>query len=143
LRPKTFTTFNTGSKWIKIVPVSGKKNEVIIEFILGDNVPAEALWFFGWGLARSFVVALNIGTMGFWWWRMPEQISRYYEALQDLETGKELVIERNPILISRSTGARGAFSRNATCCKRFYVSTRCHVPINQSAKLLSIITLAG
>lgn len=98
LRPKTFTTFNTGSKWIKILPVSGKKNEVMIEFILGDNVPAEALWFFGWGLARSFVVALNIGTMGFWWWRMPEQISRYYEALHDLETDKELVIERNPIL---------------------------------------------
>jgi AbiV family abortive infection protein len=98
LRPKAFTTFNSGSKWIKIFPVSGKKNEVMIEFILGDNVPAEALWFFGWGLARSFVVALNIGTMGFWWWRMPEQISRYYETLQDLETGKELVIERNPIL---------------------------------------------
>jgi len=63
-------------EWIKLV--SSKKDELIIEFILRDNVPVEALWFFGWGLARHFVVALNIGTMGFWWWRMPEQISRYY-----------------------------------------------------------------
>ena len=63
-------------EWIKLV--SSKNYELIIEFILRDNVPVEALWFFGWGLARHFVVALNIGTMRFWWWRMPEQISRYY-----------------------------------------------------------------
>jgi hypothetical protein len=42
----------------------------VTEFILGDNIPIEALWFFGWGVARHFVAALNIGTMGFWWWRM-------------------------------------------------------------------------
>jgi hypothetical protein len=69
-----------------------------IEFILRDNVPVEALWFFGWGLARHFVVALNIGTMGFWWWRMPEQISRYYESIEDLETHRPIAVERRPSL---------------------------------------------
>ena len=84
--------------WIKLVPVSSKKDQLIIEFILRDNVPAEGLWFFGWGLARHLVVALNIGTMGFWWWRMPEQISRYYESIEDLETRRRLGIERSPSL---------------------------------------------
>jgi AbiV family abortive infection protein len=98
IRPKTLSAWNAKSDWIKLVPVSSKKNELIIEFILGENVPIEATWFFGWGLARHFVVALNIGTMGFWWWRMPEQISRYYESIEDLETHRELVVERNPSL---------------------------------------------
>jgi len=50
------------------------------------------------GLARQFVVALNLGTMGFWWWRLPEQISRYYESLEDLEKHAKLSVERGPSL---------------------------------------------
>jgi hypothetical protein len=75
-----------------------KKNELIFDLLLKDNIPIEALWYFGWGLARQFVVALNIGTMGFWWWRMPEQISRYYESLRDLEKNMEVGLERSPAL---------------------------------------------
>jgi AbiV family abortive infection protein len=96
IRPKVLSAWNSKIDWIKLV--SAKKNELIIEFILRDNVPIKALWFFGWGLARHFVVALNIGTMGFWWWRMPEQVSRYYESLEDLENHRQFVIERNPSL---------------------------------------------
>jgi AbiV family abortive infection protein len=98
IRPKALSAWNAKSDWIKLVPVSSKKKELIIEFLLRDNVPIEALWFFGWGLARRFVVALNIGTMGFWWWRLPDQISRYYESIEDLETGYQLSVERNPSL---------------------------------------------
>jgi AbiV family abortive infection protein len=98
IRPKVLSTFNKHSSWIKLSAVSGKKDQIFIDFILGDNVPVQALWFFGWGVARSFVVALNIGTMGFWWWRMPEQISRYYESIRDLENGQELRLERQPSL---------------------------------------------
>ena len=81
IRPKVLTAWNKKSHWIKLVPVSGKKNQMIVEFIFGDDVPMEGLWFFGWGIARHFVTVLNIGSMGFWWWRLPEQISRYYENL--------------------------------------------------------------
>jgi AbiV family abortive infection protein len=52
IRPKVLTAWNAKSDWIKLV--SSKKNELIIEFILRDNVPVEGLWFFGWGLARHF-----------------------------------------------------------------------------------------
>jgi AbiV family abortive infection protein len=96
IRPKVLTTWNQKSDWIKLVAVSGKKNQLIVEFILGDNVPIESLWYFGWGVARQFVVALNIGTMGFWWWRMPEQISRYYERIRDLDNNRDFNIERKP-----------------------------------------------
>ncbi|HXH51439.1 MAG TPA: AbiV family abortive infection protein [Terriglobia bacterium] len=96
LRGKELTKWNKRVDWIKLA--IAKKNELIFEMILKDNVPVEALWFFGWGLARHFVVALNIGTMGFWWWRMPEQISRYYDSLRDLEKNMEVRVERSPAL---------------------------------------------
>jgi hypothetical protein len=99
IRPKALTAWNEKSDWIKLIAVSGKKNQLILELILGDNVPVEALWFFGWGVARHFVTALNIGTMGFWWWRLPEQISRYYENLEDLDRPKvTFALERSPSL---------------------------------------------
>jgi len=98
IRPKVLTTWNQKSDWVKLVAVSGKKNQLVVEFILGDNVPIESLWYFGWGVARQFVVALNIGTMGFWWWRMPEQLSRYYEGIRDLENSRDFNIERKPSL---------------------------------------------
>ena len=98
IRPKVLSAWNEKSDWIKLSAVSGRKNELLIDFILGDNVPVDALWYFGWGVARQFVVALNIGTMGFWWWRMPEQVSRYYEFIRDIESGDELKLERRPSL---------------------------------------------
>jgi hypothetical protein len=98
IRPKVLSAWNAKMDWIKLVAVNSKKNELMIEFILGDNVPIQALWFFGWGLARHFVVALNIATMGFWWWRLPEQISRYYDSLEDLETRRKFTLERSPSL---------------------------------------------
>jgi AbiV family abortive infection protein len=96
IRQKELSKWNKNIDWIKLV--YAKKDELIFELILKDNVPVEALWHFGWGIARHFVVALNIGTMGFWWWRMPEQINRYYESLEDIDKHAKLGLERNPSL---------------------------------------------
>jgi len=98
IRPKVLTSWNNKVDWIKLSAVSNKKKQLMVDFILQDNVPIQALWYFGWGLARHFVVALNIGTMGFWWWRLPEQIGRYYETIEDLDKGSSLVLDRSPIL---------------------------------------------
>jgi AbiV family abortive infection protein len=96
IRPKALAKWNKNIDWIKLVYAT--KDELIFELILKDNVPVGGLWYFGWGIARHFVVALNIATMGFWWWRMPEQISRYYESLEDLERHAKVSLERSPNL---------------------------------------------
>jgi AbiV family abortive infection protein len=98
IRPKLLTAWNSKVDWIKLFPVNGKKDQLLIEFILGDNLPVESLWYFGWGLARHFVAALNIGTMGFWWWYMPEHIDRYYESMEDLERKQAIRLARSPSL---------------------------------------------
>lgn len=95
--PKVLTAWNEKSNWIKLSAGSNKK-ELFIDFILGDNVPVQALWYFGWGVARQFVMALNMGTMGFWWWHMPQHLDRWFESLRDLETGQEMRLERKPSL---------------------------------------------
>lgn len=98
IRQKELNDWNSKVSWIKLTAVQGKKNELIVELILRDNVPVTALWYFAWGVARQFVVALNIGTMGYWWWRLPEQIDKYYESIEDLEQKAMLRLERHPSL---------------------------------------------
>lgn len=98
IRGSLLNKWNEKSDWIKLYPVSGKKNQLDIDFLIGDNVPLEGLWFFGWGLARAFVTALNIGTLGYWWWRLPEFVSSFYQSIHDLEADTEIRIKRNPPL---------------------------------------------
>lgn len=98
VRPKELAEWNRTIDWIKLVAVPEKKNQLIVEFVLLDSIPVHALWYFAWGLARHFVAALNIGSMGFWWWRMPEQVSKYYESIKDLESKNELLLQRSPSL---------------------------------------------
>ncbi|QSA96305.1 AbiV family abortive infection protein [Methylococcus sp. EFPC2] len=98
IRPKTLTEWNEKVRWIKLIPVSKSKNQLIVELILKDNIPVQGLWHSAWGVARHFVAALNIGTMGFWWWKMPEQVDSYYERIDDLENGYQIKLTRSPSL---------------------------------------------
>jgi AbiV family abortive infection protein len=99
IRPKPLNKWNELGSWIRLYPVGGKKNQLLVEFTLPKSISVHALWWAAWGAARRFVVALNIGTFGCFWWYVPEQISRFYEKITDLENKEmEVKIERNPIL---------------------------------------------
>jgi AbiV family abortive infection protein len=98
IRPKALTEWNEKVRWIKLIPVHKSKNQLIVEITLKDNIPVQGLWYIAWGIARHFVAALNIGTMGFWWWKMPEQVDSYYERIYDLENRAHIKIERSPSL---------------------------------------------
>jgi hypothetical protein len=41
-RPKVLSEWNEKFEWIKLSAVSGKKNELLIDFIFGDNVTGHA-----------------------------------------------------------------------------------------------------
>ena len=98
IRPKSLNWWNGVSDWIKLFPVGKKKGQLIAEFALPKRIPVQALWWTGWGASRKFIVALNIGSLGFFWWYVPEHVSRFYERLQDVEAGTDVVVERQPIL---------------------------------------------
>jgi len=99
IRAKSLNKWNELGSWIRLYPVTGKKDQLIAEFTLPQNVPLAGLWWAAWGAARRFVVALNIGTFGCFWWYVPEHISRFYEKVTDLENkDMEVRLERNPVL---------------------------------------------
>ncbi len=99
IRPKPLNKWNDLGSWIRLYPVGGKKDQLIAEFTLPKNISVHSLWWAAWGAARRFVVALNIGTFGCFWWYVPEQVSRFYEKIVDLENKEmEVRIERNPVL---------------------------------------------
>jgi len=98
IRPKSLQWWNNGVDFFKLYPGDKKKGEIILEFVLPKALPAQGLWWHGWGMSRSFVVAMNIGTMGFFWWYVPQQVSRYYERIRDLESNSDMVVERSPAL---------------------------------------------
>lgn len=98
IRPKALNWWNGVSDWIKLASAGDKKNELIAEFALPKAVSLDSLWWAGWGASRKFVVALNIASMGYFWWYVPEHVSRFYETLVDVETSDRLSVERSPIL---------------------------------------------
>jgi AbiV family abortive infection protein len=98
VRQKPLNYWNERVTWIKLTAVPDKKDQLILELQLGDQVPVQDLWHFAWGVARSFVAALNIATMGFWFWRVPTQVSRFYVSIDDVVNKCNVVLDRQPPL---------------------------------------------
>lgn len=98
IRPKELRTWNEKVEWIKLSPVTNKKNELFVDFTLLDHVNVDRLYWLGWGLARHFAVALNIATMGFFWWDRSRKVEQFYEKITDLENKSEIRVERTPSL---------------------------------------------
>ena len=96
IRQKNLNQFNKGVTWIKLKYKDA--HTLGIEFTLSKNIPIQGLWWHGWGIARMFVVALNIATNGFFWWNIKRDPSRYYEEIWDLENNAGVVVETNPRL---------------------------------------------
>jgi len=98
INPKMLHKWNELQTWIKLFPVDKKRDQLIVQFTLPKAVSVHGLWWTGWGVARKFTVALNIGSMGFFWWYVPEHISRFYESIKDLDSNMDIHVQRSPIL---------------------------------------------
>ena len=75
------------------------KKELLVDLTLPKAIPLNGVWWMGWGQARAFTTALNIGSMGFFWFSAPEAVSRYYDSIEDLENRQQVVAERVPRLL--------------------------------------------
>lgn len=97
IRPKALRSWNAGVDWIKLAPVQGGKGkgDLLVESTIGDDVPVQGLWNLSLGMATTFIVALNLGPSGFWWWGLPRHKTPHYEKIVDLESGNEVKIERS------------------------------------------------
>jgi AbiV family abortive infection protein len=95
--PKALRFWNDGVAWIKLEKAAGKR-EVYVDLLLPESITIQTLWWTGWAAARMFTAALNIGTRGLWWWQLATDLSRYYEAAEDLQTRQAIELDRSPPL---------------------------------------------
>jgi hypothetical protein len=83
--------------FIKLYP--GKDNkELNIQFLLFKSLHVMGLWEIAWGMSRIFVVTLNMGARGFFWWNLPKDIARFYEEIWDIENNASVRPEMSPRL---------------------------------------------
>ena len=100
IRQKILNKWNEVASWIKIKHGGdSKKNDFTVEFTLPNSISINSLYYAGWGIARKFVVAMNIGTMGFIWWYLPKYVDKFYcEKIYDIENKTQIDLKRNPEL---------------------------------------------
>ncbi len=92
IRPKALQLWNDQIDWLKLYPAGSNNDEIVAEIIMQDDVPLEAVWHMSYGLLRTFLVALNTATMGFWWWYPTKRTDNFYESVHDLENKSKLEI---------------------------------------------------
>ena len=96
IRQNQFKFWNDGIDKIKLN--GGGKDELVLTLYIPKRVATQDLWNMGWQNTYVFLTALNIGTLGFFWWYLPEYISRYFEKIRDVEHDSEVEIDRVPML---------------------------------------------
>lgn len=95
IRSKPLTNWNHQVNWIKLFPAKDKK-EFLVQFTLPKRMQVQELWTAGFHVSWMFIVAMNAGTFGHFWWYLPTFVSRYYEEIVDIENKANLLVERNP-----------------------------------------------
>lgn len=98
VRPAPLQRWNDDVDWIKLHAVPSDRRQLLAEITIPKRVPIQGVWWAGYRVANQLLVALNIGSLGFFWWHLPERVSRYYEELVDVENDERLVVERTPAL---------------------------------------------
>ena len=85
IRPKVLTYWNKNMGWAKLTAVSGKKNELLLEMKMSDVFTVKDIYDVGLSSSKLCIAALNIGSIGYFWYDLPRQGVRYFESIKDLE----------------------------------------------------------
>lgn len=92
IRKKVLNEWNEKIDFIQLD--TDDKRTLFCTFNLTKIFSPHGLWPQGWGIARSFAIALNIATRGFIWWNVEKDIEKYYEEIWDVE--KNMRLEARP-----------------------------------------------
>lgn len=98
IRQNQLNKWNKGVNKLKLTAVQGRPRELIVQITMPKLFKGEAIYGAGYQNSLIFVAALNMATMGFFWWYVPKFVSRYYEKIHDLEANADLIVEREPKL---------------------------------------------
>ncbi|MFL6390280.1 MAG: AbiV family abortive infection protein [Terriglobales bacterium] len=94
IRSAALTAWNKGVDFIKLHRAD--TNAMFVEFTVPKGIHANGLYTAGYVNAVRFVVALNMGSLGLFYWYLPTFVSRYYESVTDIENSRRLEMDLNP-----------------------------------------------
>ena len=112
IRQKPLSEWNKGVDKIKLNKGSGNY-ELLAKFILPKQITVQQVWPAGMSNSMLLVTAINIGTVGFFWWYLPEFVTSYADNVIDLENKAKIALERAPAL-KVSWGNQALASENLT-----------------------------
>jgi len=96
IRGNVLKTWNQHPTWIRLLAVDKQKNQLDVEFTIRENVSHQALGPMSAHITRLFLAALNLATLGLWWWRPTDHYARMYEKVTELKAaGSAAQIELN------------------------------------------------
>lgn len=103
VRQKPLNEVNNGLAWLKLRAVSGKRDQLLIDLTSTSNLSFEDAYKSDLALARRVAMALNVATLGVFWFQDPldadeKHSGRFFESFVDLETKREMAVHRNPPL---------------------------------------------
>lgn len=112
IKQKELNEWNKNISSIKLQAVSDKKHkqELLVEIISPESVHIKKLFHYSWMIQRTFLLAINIGSLGFFWWDIPKYRSKFYESAYDLERKTSFTMEVSPKL--KIDWKKGALSEN-------------------------------
>ena len=101
IRQRPLNQVNEGLAWIKFRAVSGKQDQLLVDLDATSDLTLDDVWKSSLALSRRLVMALNVATIGYFWFHEPldhdpKQSGRFYERLADLHSGLEIRAQRNP-----------------------------------------------
>ncbi|MGE5220182.1 MAG: AbiV family abortive infection protein [Chloroflexota bacterium] len=85
LRQKALNFWNDRIDAVKLYHVGNKKNELLLEMTIYDNVTLDHVFDVGMSLSKMYITMLSIGTAGFFWYELSGQGQTYYESIRDLD----------------------------------------------------------
>jgi len=87
IRPKVLNYWNERVGWVKLLS-TGKKTELLLELRFADSIPAHNIFDAGLTGSKLCIAALNMGSLGFFWYELPRQGVRYFESVRDIDAPK-------------------------------------------------------
>lgn len=67
-----------------------------IDLFFSAKTSINELWHGAWLNARLLVAALNVGTNGVFYWNVPLDVDKFYDAIWDLENKKQVLARLSP-----------------------------------------------
>ena len=138
IRQRVLNDATAGLEGIRFRGVSGKPGQILVDVDAKSSFDMQSAIFNLLHLSRRIVMALNVGTLGYFWFHEPLdadplQSGKYYEKFVDLVTEKEVKACRTPPLRwelgPRRALERVDFYRWSLCCSHLLALRGDHVSI--------------